>query len=165
MRGFIADQLDLLATISNAITIASTLRAYLRYRATCGDAVQPLLAVIATPAHWSLAPLPRALKPEEVDRLLSSFTDALPSPRRGYAVVRLHSTWVCAASRSIDCNWPTSTGAWALSRSSAPSRAGRTSFRCPWPPAVRWRPSSDTNARSRATGQCSCATSRRMTNP
>ena len=89
VRGFIADQLDLLATISNAITIASTLRAYLRYRATCGDAVQPLLAVIATPAHWSLAPLPRALKPEEVDRLLSSFTDALPSPRRGYAVVRL----------------------------------------------------------------------------
>ena len=89
VRRFIADQLDSLGTSSNAITIASTLRAYLRYRATCGDAVQPLLAVIATPAHWSLAPLPRALKPEEVDRLLSSFTDALPSPRRGYAVVRL----------------------------------------------------------------------------
>ena len=89
VRRFIADQLDSLGTISNAITIASTLRAYLRYRATCGDAVQPLLAVIATPAHWSLAPLPRALKSEEVDRLLSSFTDALSSPRRGYAVVRL----------------------------------------------------------------------------
>jgi integrase len=89
VRGFIADQLDSLGTISNAITIASTLRAYLRYRASCGDAVQPLLAVIASPAHWSLASLPRGLKPEEVDRLLSSFTDALPSPRRGYAVVRL----------------------------------------------------------------------------
>ena len=36
-----------------------------------------------------MASLPRALKPEEVDRLLSSFTSALPSPRRGYAVVRL----------------------------------------------------------------------------
>lgn len=89
VRQFIADQLDSLGTTSNAITIASTLRAYLRYRATCGDAVQPLLAVIASPAHWSLASLPRGLKPEEVDRLLSSFTDALPSPRRGYAVVRL----------------------------------------------------------------------------
>ena len=88
VRQFIADQLDSLGTISNAITIASTLRAYLRYRATCGDAVQPLLAVIASPAHWSLASLPRGLKPEEVDRLLSSFTDALPSPRRGYAIVR-----------------------------------------------------------------------------
>ena len=89
VRRFIADQLDSLSTISNAITIASTLRAYLRYRATCGDAVQALLAVIASPAHWSLATLPRGLKPEEVDRLLISFTDATPSPRRGYAVVHL----------------------------------------------------------------------------
>lgn len=89
VRRFIAEQLESLGTTSNAITIASTLRAYLRYRASCGDAVQPLLAVIASPAHWSLASLPRGLKPEEVDRLLSSFTDALPSPRRGYAVVRL----------------------------------------------------------------------------
>ena len=89
IRQFIAEQLDTLGTTSNATTIASTLRAYLRYRATCGDAVQPLLAVIASPAHWSMASLPRALKPEEVDRLLSSFTSALPSPHRGYAVVRL----------------------------------------------------------------------------
>ena len=89
IRQFIADQLDALGTTSNAITIASTLRAYLRYRATQGDTVQPLLAVIASPAHWSMASLPRGLKPEEVDRLLSSFTSALPSPRRGYAVVRL----------------------------------------------------------------------------
>ena len=88
LRHFIADQLDSLST-SNAIAIASTLRAYLRYRATCGDSVQPLLAVIKTPAHWSLASLPRSLKPEEVDRLLSSFTAELPSARRGYAIVRL----------------------------------------------------------------------------
>ncbi|HET9033768.1 MAG TPA: tyrosine-type recombinase/integrase, partial [Dokdonella sp.] len=59
------------------------------YRATCGDSVQPLLAVIKTPAHWGLASLPRSLKPEEVDRLLSSFTAELPSARRGYAIVRL----------------------------------------------------------------------------
>lgn len=89
IRQFIADQLDALSTTSNANTIASTLRAYLRYRATRGDAVQPLLAVIASPAHWSMASLPRGLMPEEVDRLLSSFTLALPSPRRGYAVIRL----------------------------------------------------------------------------
>lgn len=89
LRHFIADQLDALSTTSNAITIASTLRAYLRYRATCGDSVQPLLAVIKTPAHWGLASLPRSLKPEEVDRLLSSFTAELPSARRGYAIVRL----------------------------------------------------------------------------
>lgn len=89
VRRFIANQLEFLDSISNATTIAATLRAYLRYRATCGDAVQPLLAVIGSTAHWSLASLPRALKAEEVDRLLSSFTATLQSPRRGYAVVRL----------------------------------------------------------------------------
>ena len=89
VRQFIVDQLQTLGTTSNAITIASTLRAYLRYRATCGDATQQLLAVIASPAHWSMASLPRGLKPDEVDRLLNSFTDALASPKRGYAVVRL----------------------------------------------------------------------------
>jgi len=89
IRDFIAEQLKSLSTTSNAITIASALRAYLRYRASCGDAVQPLLAVISSPAHWSLASLPRSLKPEEVERLLSSFTAALPSPHRGYAVVRI----------------------------------------------------------------------------
>jgi len=89
VRRSIVDQLQTLGTTNNAITIASTLRAYLRYRATCGDATQQLLAVIASPAHWSMASLPRGLKPEEVDRLLNSFTDALPSPKRGYAVVRL----------------------------------------------------------------------------
>ena len=89
LRHFIAEQLESLNTTSNAITIAAALRAYLRYRASCGDAVQPLLAVISSPAYWSLASLPRSLKPEEVEWLLSSFTAALPSPRRGYAVVRL----------------------------------------------------------------------------
>jgi integrase/recombinase XerC len=89
VRHFIADQLQALDTSSNAFAIASTLRAYLRYRATCGDVVEPLLATIASPAHWSLATLPRGLKLDQVDRLLGSFTEALPSPKRGYAVVRL----------------------------------------------------------------------------
>ena len=89
IRRFIAEQLESLGTTSNAHAIVSTLRAYLRYRASCGDAVQSLLGVITSPAHWGMASLPRGLKPDEVERLLKSFTDALPSPRRGYAVVRL----------------------------------------------------------------------------
>ena len=51
--------------------------------------MQPLLAVIASPANWTLVSLPRTLKPNEVDRVLSSFTRTLRSPKRGYAVVRL----------------------------------------------------------------------------
>ena len=89
IRRFIAEQLESLNTVSNAITIGSALRAYLRYRASCGDTVQRLLAVISSPAHWRLASLPRSLDPDQVERLLSSFTSELRSPRRGYAVVRL----------------------------------------------------------------------------
>jgi site-specific recombinase XerD len=98
VRQFIADQLELRKTSSNAATIASALRTYFRYRATCGDRVGPLTAVIASPAHWSLASLPRALSDTDVDRLLASFTDALPAPRRGYAIVR------CALDMGLRCS-------------------------------------------------------------
>ena len=88
VRRFIADQLELRKTSSNAATLASALRDYFRYRATCSDRVGPLIGVISSPAHWNLASLPRALSDADVDRLLASFTSALPSPKRGYAIVR-----------------------------------------------------------------------------
>jgi integrase/recombinase XerC len=98
VRQFIAEQLELRGTASNAATLAAALRAYFSYRATCGDAVGPLAGVIASPAHWSLATLPRALSDADVDRLLASFTAALPSPRRGYAIVR------CALDMGLRCS-------------------------------------------------------------
>ena len=89
IRRFLAKQLDALRTPSNALQLASALRSYFRYRATCGDQVDKLTAVISSPAHWKLASLPRALKPEETERLLNSFTAAnLRLPKRGYAIVR-----------------------------------------------------------------------------
>lgn len=88
LRQFIATQLELRGTTSNATALTSALRGYLRYRTSCGDRVHALAGVIASPAHWSLAPLPRALRPFEIKRLLSSFAATLPSPRRGYAMVR-----------------------------------------------------------------------------
>jgi integrase len=89
IRGFIAEQLELRNTPSNAIKINAALRDYLRWRGGFGDEVRPLLAVIASPPNWSLASLPRALTPAQVDRVLKSFTTALRSPKRGFAVVRL----------------------------------------------------------------------------
>ena len=41
----------------------------------------------SSPVHWKLASLPRALKPDEVQRLLGAFTNGR-WPRRGYAIVR-----------------------------------------------------------------------------
>ena len=70
----------------------AALRAYFRYRATCGDAVHALLGVIASPARWTLATLPRRSQPEEVQRLLTS-PRALPSPQPRLAMVRLALDW------------------------------------------------------------------------
>ena len=88
VRQFIAGQLEQCGTTSNASALATALRAYFRYRTVCGDRVQALMDAIARPAHWDLASLPRSLSPDEIDRLLASFTVGLPSPRRGYAMVR-----------------------------------------------------------------------------
>ncbi|QLQ24643.1 MAG: tyrosine-type recombinase/integrase [Dechloromonas sp.] len=89
IRRFVAEQLELRNTISNAVTINAALRGYLRWRATYGDSVQALLGVIASPANWTHASLPRALQSSEVGRVLNPFTQALRSPKRGYAIVRL----------------------------------------------------------------------------
>ena len=88
VRQFLAHQLDAHRSASNASRLAAALRSYFRYRATCGDQVGKLTVVIQNPVHWKLASLPRALKPEEVERLLNSFTDDLRWPKRGYAIIR-----------------------------------------------------------------------------
>lgn len=88
VRLFLASQLEAHRTASSASCLAAGLRSYFRYRTTCGDRVGGLIAVISNPVHWRLASLPRALKADEVTRLLNSFTSARRWPRRGYAVVR-----------------------------------------------------------------------------
>ena len=88
VRQFLASQLEAHRTASNASRLAAALRSYFRYRATCGDQVGKLTAVILNPVHWKLASLPRALKPDEIERLLNSFTDDLRWPKRGYAIIR-----------------------------------------------------------------------------
>lgn len=89
IRGFIAEQLELRTTVNNAVAINSALRDYLRWRSTCGDAVQPLLGVIASPARWRMTSLPRSLTPEQVECVLSACAASRRSPKRGLAVIRL----------------------------------------------------------------------------
>lgn len=50
IRRFLADQLDVRRTPSNASRLASALRSYFRYRTTCGDQVGGLTAVITNPS-------------------------------------------------------------------------------------------------------------------
>ena len=88
VRGFIATELTRVNSVSHASALAAALRAYFRYRATCGDALHALLGVISSPARWSLASLPRALTTEEVQRLLAVCL-ARPTPLRLLAMVHL----------------------------------------------------------------------------
>lgn len=89
LRGFIAQELQRVNTTSHASALAAALRAYLRYRSTCGDAVHGLLGVISSPAQWSLASLPRAFTPEEVQRLMVHCNQTRSAPLRILAMVRL----------------------------------------------------------------------------
>jgi len=88
VREFLARQLERRRTASHASYLAAGLRSYFRYRSMCGDSVGALTAILSSPVHWKLATLPRALTPDEVDRLLNSFTAALCWPKRGYAIIR-----------------------------------------------------------------------------
>lgn len=88
IRQFLAGQPNRKQSASSSSQLATTLRSYLRYRTTCGDQIGKLTAVILNPVHWKLASLPRALNPEQVERLLSSISNARRWPKRGYAIVR-----------------------------------------------------------------------------
>jgi len=87
LRRFITQELSRISP-SSASSLAGALRAYLRFLALGGVGVDHLLPVIASPAHWRLAPLPQTLSPSEVARLLDAFPPELPSHLRGYAMVR-----------------------------------------------------------------------------
>ncbi|MBL8485024.1 MAG: tyrosine-type recombinase/integrase [Rhodocyclaceae bacterium] len=87
VRRFIARQLGNSPPHSGAAQMATALRSYLRYRTVCGDSVAGLNAAISSPVQWKLASLPRALKPDEVRRLISAFPNGR-WPRRTHAIVR-----------------------------------------------------------------------------
>lgn len=87
LRQFIAAELARVSAASGA-ALAGALRSYLRFRAFEGELVDHLLPVIASPAHWRLAPLPQTLSAPELDQLLGAFPPNLPSRLRAVAIVR-----------------------------------------------------------------------------
>ena len=87
LRHFIAQELSRVSPAS-AGSVTTALRGYLRFRAFEGDRVEHLLPVIASPAHWRLAPLPQTLSRAEVAQLLNAFPPELPSRLRCYAILR-----------------------------------------------------------------------------
>lgn len=103
LRRFIAGELARVSPASGAC-LAGALRSYLRFRAFEGDLVDHLLPVIASPAHWRLAPLPQTLSVSELDRLLNAFPPNLPSRLRAVAIVRCLVDLGLRSSEAINLN-------------------------------------------------------------
>lgn len=78
-----------MTSASHASAVVAALRAYIRYRATCGDASHALLGAISSPVRWSQASLLRALTTEEVQWLEAYCAQAKRAPLRLAAMVRL----------------------------------------------------------------------------
>ena len=88
VRKFITEEGKSYSTPASAGSIASASRGYFRYRGTRGDHVQHLIGVVTFPANWQLAALPKVLRNDEVERLLSALGGDYPSARRSDAIVR-----------------------------------------------------------------------------
>jgi integrase len=113
LRQFLHQELSRVSAASAGVT-TSAVRSYLRFRAFEGYQVDRLLAIVASPASWRLAPLPQTLTPGELQRLLDAFPPGLPSRLRSYAIVRclvdlgLRSSEVIALDLD-DIDWAAST--------------------------------------------------------
>jgi integrase len=113
LRQFIAGEVARVSAASGA-SLAGALRSYLRFWAFEGELVDHLLPVIASLAHWRLAPLLQTLSASELDRLLNAFPPNLPSRLRAFAIVRCLVDLGLRSSEAINLNlddidWATGT--------------------------------------------------------
>jgi site-specific recombinase XerD len=88
VRRFFATQAKNYKTPSSLGVVVSALRGYFRWRATLGDRTHALVGVLAYPANWQLASLPKSLEPAEVEQLEAALGQSGPSMLRADAMVR-----------------------------------------------------------------------------
>lgn len=88
VRRFFARITERYQSPASSGAVVAVLRGYFRFRAAGGDPVGGLLGVLAYPANWQHASLPKTLADEEIERLLTSLSWPSPSMRRSAAIVR-----------------------------------------------------------------------------
>lgn len=88
VRDFIASQANIYRTPVSFSMVVSSLRGYFRWRMMQEDNVHVLIGALATPANWQQASLPKSLKSEEIELLLTSLGRTDPIGLRADAMVR-----------------------------------------------------------------------------
>jgi site-specific recombinase XerD len=69
--------------------LTSALRSFLSYARYCGEVAVDLAAAVPTVPNWTLTTIPRAIAPDQVQRLLAGIDRRTPIGRRDYAVLLL----------------------------------------------------------------------------
>lgn len=88
LRRFILEQSQRMGA-GSAKNCASAVRMFLRFLITQGLCRSGLDAAVPVLAHWRLAPLPRYLQSDEVERVIASCIPSSPIGRRNRAIVLL----------------------------------------------------------------------------
>jgi site-specific recombinase XerD len=88
VRRFFATQAKSYKTPSSLGVVVASLRGYFRWRATLGERTHALVGVLAYPANWQQASLPKSLVPAEVEQLEAALGQSGPSMLRADAIVR-----------------------------------------------------------------------------
>jgi site-specific recombinase XerD len=94
--------------------MTSALRSFLRYVRYRGEVVLDLAAAVPTVANWSMPSIPRAIAPDQVQRLLDSIDRRTAVGRRDYAILLLLARLGLRASEVVfleleDIDWQTGT--------------------------------------------------------
>jgi site-specific recombinase XerD len=88
VRNFLTLQASIYRTPTSFSMVVSSLRGYFRWRMMQANDLHALIGALANPANWSQASLPKSLRVEEVEQLLTSLGRTDPIGLRADAMVR-----------------------------------------------------------------------------
>src|SRR5207244_2161118 len=69
--------------------MTTALRSFFRYARLCGQVTLDLAAAVPIVASWSMTSIPRAIAPEQTQKLLASIDRQTAAGRRDYAILLL----------------------------------------------------------------------------